>query len=82
MSVCKVDPIPREMPRASLVVDTLTGKRGISVGADAPVFNDDGTFSVNVEYYQHGLSSAFWACSGRRTTDGWKIESCNLEWIS
>ena len=84
MSACRQEPLGGPAPRgASLVVDTLTGKRGIWVSAGVPVFNADGTFGVETRYYQHGLSGAGWQCRGKRRSDGgWEITTCTMLWIS
>jgi hypothetical protein len=82
MSACTTEPL-RGASAPSLVVDTLTGKRGISISATDPVFEDDGTFTVETHYYQNGLSSAGWECRGRRVIDErWEITTCKMLWIS
>lgn len=83
MSACKIQAL-RGSPRGvSLVVDTLTGKRGITVWAGEPTFAADGSFTVDTRYYQHGLSAGDWRCKGRRRSDqGWEITSCTLLRIS
>lgn len=83
MSACKTEPLGGATRGISLVVDTLTGKRGISVSAGEPKFEADGSFTVETGYYQHGLSGAGWLCRGRRRSDqGWEITSCTMRWIS
>jgi hypothetical protein len=84
MSACRTEPLG-EFNRSistSLVVDTLTGERGISISASMPVFAKDGTFSFVTEYYQHGLSGGGWRCEGRRERDAWIIVKCTELWIS
>ncbi|MBL0171316.1 MAG: hypothetical protein IPP90_11390 [Gemmatimonadaceae bacterium] len=83
MSACKVMLLGAAPRGTSLVVDTLTGKRGISVSVGEPSFATDGSFTVATGYYQHGLSAASWVCKGRRRSDqSWEITSCTMQWIS
>ena len=85
MSACRQEPLMLQslIDKTSLIVDTVTGKRGISISAGEPKFGADETFTVTTGYYQHGLSSAQWTCSGRRRADrSWEIARCTLLWIS
>jgi hypothetical protein len=71
ISACRTEPLRGSRRGVPLVVDTVTGKRGISVSASEPVFASDGTFTVEMRYYEHGLSAAGWTCTGRRrSSDG------------
>lgn len=82
-SACRQDRPTSAARGVSLVVDTLTGKRGISIAASEPVFSADGTFTFETNYYEHGLSSASWDCSGRRVgPERWEIVACRLTRIS
>jgi hypothetical protein len=82
MSACIQEPV-RSTRDGSLVVDTLTGKRGISISVTEPVFAADGSFKFDTGYYQHGLSSAGWTCFGRRRSDqAWEVTRCTMNWIS
>lgn len=82
LSACRIEPL-REISSVSLVVDTLTGKRGISISAGEPKFEPDGSFTVDIGYHQHGLSGASWLCEGRRRSDnGWEMTSCQMRGIS
>jgi hypothetical protein len=65
-----------------LLIDTVSGQRGISVSASQPLFGSDGTFRTEIGYYEHGLSSAGWTCIGRREPAGWRVTSCKMNWIS
>jgi hypothetical protein len=79
-SACTMAPMTASESR---VIDTLTGKRGISISVSALVFTDADNFTVNTGYYQHGLSAAGWTCVGRRTSDRrWEITRCTMRWIS
>jgi hypothetical protein len=82
-SACRTEPLIAKRS-VSLVVDTLTGKRGISIFANEPTFAGDDTFTFNTGYYQHGLSGGGWTCKGRRRSDrqGWEVLTCTLTWIS
>ena len=84
MSACRREPLGSfaASTRTPLVVDTLTGKRGIMISASNPRFADDGTLTVEVGYYEHGLSSAGWTCTGRRQSIGWAITTCRMTRIS
>ena len=83
LSACKREPLGSESGGGSLVVDTLTGARGISVSSTAPVFDAEGVFVVNTRYYEAGLSAGEWRCRGRRRPDGaWAITTCTMLWIS
>ena len=82
MSVCRVDPLSGAARSVSLVVDTLTGKRGISIGVSSLVVSDNGSFTFRTGYYQHGLSAASYKCEGRRDRGAWIVTGCTLEWIS
>ncbi len=83
MSACVTEGLGGEPPGASLVIDTLTGKRGIRISATAPTFNVDGTFTFQTRYYQNGRSAGDWRCAGRRRgMRQWEIISCRLERIS
>lgn len=84
MSVCRVEPpgADRRQSGNSLVIDTLTGKRGISIHASAPKFDSDSTFSFDTDYYQHGLSAGGFTCIGRRERGTWVVMRCDLRWIS
>ena len=83
MSACKTQGLLNAPRGTSLVVDTLTGKRGITVHAGEPTFDADGSFTVQTSYYQHGLSAADWVCKGRRRSDqSWEITSCTMTRIS
>jgi len=81
-SACRVDSLPSSLTEQPLILDTLTGQRGIEVSASNPTFLQDGSFVVRLYYYEHGLSSAAWTCTGRRVASGWQIESCTLNWVS
>jgi hypothetical protein len=83
LSACKTEPLSREGWGRSLVVDTLTGARGISVSATAPTFGAKSAFVFNTHYYQNGLSAGEWQCRGKRRSDGgWAITTCTMLWIS
>jgi hypothetical protein len=80
---CRVEPL-RASPRTSrsLVVDTLTGARGILIRATLPQLADNGSFTFSTTYYEHGLSGADWECAGQRRGQVWTIVSCILTRIS
>lgn len=82
MSGCRIEPLSGATRSVSLVVDTLTGKRGISIGVSSLVVSDDGSFTFRTGYYQHGLSAASYKCEGRRDRGAWVVTACKLEWIS
>jgi hypothetical protein len=82
MSACRREPLRAGTGSMSLVVDTLTGKRGISISASTPVFRPSGTFTFTTSYYQGGRSAGGWTCEGRRERDAWVVTKCELGWIS
>ena len=82
MSACRREPLRPGTGSMSLVVDTLTGKRGISISASTPVFGPSGTFFFTTGYYEHGRSAGGWTCEGRRERDSWVITKCEMRWIS
>ena len=81
-SACRVEPL-RDSPRGrSLVADTLTGARGIMIRATLRHLAEDGSFTFDTTYYEHGLSGADWECTGQRRGQLWTIASCTLTRIS
>ena len=81
-SACRVEP-RRGSPRGrSLVVDTLTGARGIMIRAALLHLVDDRSVTFTTTYYEHGLSGADWVCIGQRRGRLWTIVSCTLTRIS
>jgi hypothetical protein len=82
ISGCRQEPLSRPVNR-QLVVDTLTGKRGLRVRATAPIFTSRTSFTVRLGYYQGGLSAAEWICDGTVSRDsGVEITRCKLDWVS
>jgi hypothetical protein len=82
MSAFKTEPLGRSINQA-LVVDTLTGKRAVSISTGAPEFELDGSFKVETAYYEHGLSAGGWLCKGKRRADRtWQVTTCTMLWIS
>ncbi len=82
ISACEQQPLDNAPPGPPLIVDPLTGRRGIRVSASDPRFAADGSFTVELGYYEHGLSAAGWTCTGRRLDGGWEITECRMDWIS
>jgi hypothetical protein len=66
----------------SLMIDTLTGRRGIRISVGKITVSADGNFSFETTYWQHMLSSAGYACKGRRRGAGWEVSECKMMWIS
>lgn len=81
-SACRVEPLRGSRRGRSLVVDTLTGARGIMIRATLLHLVGDGSFTFNTTYYEHGLSGADWECTGQRRGPLWTIVSCTLTRIS
>ncbi len=81
-SACYVEPLLLGQGGKSLVVDSLTRKRGISISVSFPTIEADSTLVFETGYYQNGLSSAGWRCRSRRTADHWEVAECQLLWIS
>jgi hypothetical protein len=82
VNACRVDPLGSAPRSVSLVVERATGRRGLLVWATAPTADGPGRLSVEVGYYQHGLSAADWRCAVRREGEGWLVDGCRLERIS
>ncbi len=82
-SACRIEPVEPPQSSRSLVVDNITGRRGIVVTAEQPRMAPDGSFVVVMTYYEHGLSSAVFACQGGRRDDGrWEVSLCRMPVIS
>ena len=59
------------------VKDTTTGRPGMIVRVQDPVFNDDGTLTLRFSQNQGRFSAVTWQCDGRKdATRGWIINSC------
>lgn len=82
ISGCRFDAVNRWMTGHPLMLDTLTGQRGIKVWAAEPRVLEDRTFTVDIGYYAHGRSAAHWVCQGRRGSAGWEVSDCQLVRIS
>ena len=82
VSACRLEPLGDGLSEIPLMVDALTRKRGIRVSASSPQFAPNGSFTVLLGYYEHGLSSAGWTCTGRRGRVTWEITTCRMDWIS
>ena len=81
-SACRQEPLFSAPRGRSLVVDTLTGRRGIQIRADGLNVDSTGGFTMRLSYYEHGLSSAFWRCRGQRTATKWEVTECTMTSIS
>lgn len=79
---CRVEPLRGSTRGQALVVDTLTGARGILIRANLTKVADDGTFAFTTSYYEHGLSAGDWNCTGERRGKVWTVTSCILTRIS
>ena len=82
LSACRTEPLRSPSTGQSLVVDTLTGKRGITIDVYGPAFNADGTFTFWTSYYENGRSAGDWECIGEAKGFGWQVASCRLTRIS
>ena len=79
---CRVEPLRSSVRGRSLVVDTLTGNRGIIIHATILQMADNGTFAFRTSYYEHGSSGADWNCEGQKRGQFWAVVSCRLTRIS
>jgi hypothetical protein len=82
MSACRREQRRPEAGSMSLIVDTLSGKRGISISVSTPVFGPSGTFTFTTGYYEGMRSSGGWTCEGRRERSAWVVTKCEMRWIS
>lgn len=79
---CRVEPLRGTRDGKALVVDTLTGARGILIRANLTTVADDGTFAFRTSYYENGLSGGDWDCTGERRGKVWAVTFCRLTRIS
>jgi hypothetical protein len=78
LSACRVDSKRRPGDSTSLVVDTLTGRRGVRVEWNALTFDAAGGFVVGVVAYRNGLSATAWRCTGGRRARAWVVRACTV----
>jgi hypothetical protein len=81
-SACRVEPLQSPSTGKSLVVDTLTGRRGIVITVTDVAFDSSNGFTFHTTYYENGRSGAYWDCRGRRTGVRWEVVSCRMTGIS
>ena len=81
-SACRTEPLRSPSTGRSLVVDTLTGRRGIEVRVSRVMFGANGTLLFQTSYYENGRSAADWDCVGARRGETWEIVSCRMTRIS
>jgi hypothetical protein len=81
-SVCRTEQLGSAPRHTSLVVDTTSGRRGIRVWIDEPVFTAPNVGTIDMGYYEHGLSSAHWQCAVRRLNAKWVVNACQMLSIS
>jgi hypothetical protein len=77
-SACRLQHSEGAPRHTSLVVEPRSGKRGILVWVQDPLRQPDGTYSVELGYFEHGLSAANWKCTVRRQPPGWEVAPCVL----
>ena len=78
-SACRMlAPDAPRRPRTPLVVDGVTGKRGIRVWMRTPQPAGPQTFAVNVGYDEHELSGGWWQCTMRKRSGTWEVAGCQL----
>lgn len=78
-SACRM--LPPEAPRGRrtrLIVDGVTGKRGIKVWMRTPQPVGAQTFTVEVGYDEHELSGGWWRCTMRKRSGTWEVAGCQL----
>ena len=81
-SACRTEPLGIPSTSGSLVVDTLTGRRGIKINVFNLAFPTADAYSAHITYWENGLSGAYWECTGRRQRGRWDIPSCRMTSIS
>ena len=81
-SACRVEPLSSPSTGKSLVVDTLTGRRGVVITVDGLAFDANGAFTFRTTYYENGSSAADWDCAGRRVGARWEVTSCRMSRIA
>ena len=69
--------VPRR-PRTPLIVDGVTGKRGIRVWMRTPRWAGPQRFAVQVGYDEHELSGGWWRCTMRKRSGAWEVAGCQL----
>jgi len=78
-SACRMlPPDASRPPRTPLVVDGVTGKRGIRVWMRTPQWAGPQTFTVQVGYDEHELSGGWWRCTMRKRSGSWEVAGCQL----
>ena len=81
-SACRIEPLRSPSTGRSLVVDTLTGRRGLEVRVSRVTFGANGSLLFQTSYYENGRSAADWDCIGARRGETWEIVSCRMTRIS
>jgi|GEM_PF-6526492 len=81
-SACRIEPVRSPSTGQSLVVDTLTGRRGIEIRVTQVSFGESGALFFQTHYYENGRSAADWDCTGARRGETWEIVSCLMTRIS
>ena len=81
-SACRIETPQSPSTGRSLVVDTLTGRRGIEVRVSRVTFGANGSLLFQTSYYENGRSAADWDCIGARRGDTCEIVSCRMTRIS
>jgi len=78
-SACRMlPPEAARRPRTRLIVDGVTGKRGIKVWMRTPQPVGAQTFTVEVGYDEHELSAGWWRCTMRKRAGAWEVAGCQL----
>ena len=75
-SACRIEPLRSPSTGQSLVVDTLSGRRGIEIRVSHVAFGESGALFFRTHYYENGRSGADWDCTGARRGETWEIVSC------
>ena len=81
-AACRIEPLRSPSTGQSLVVDTLTGRRGIEIRVTQVSFGESGALFFQTHYYENGRSGADWDCTGVRRGETWEIVSCRMTRIS
>ena len=77
-TACRIEPLSSPSTGRSLVVDTLTGRRGIEVRVSRVMFDANGSLLFQTSYYETGRSVADLDCIGARRGETWEIVSCRM----
>ncbi|WP_411279538.1 hypothetical protein [Gemmatimonas sp.] len=78
-SACRIDRGESSAFDRAQVVEPESGKRGMEIFTESLVFTHATAFTVRLGFFQHPEVSGRWACAGRQTVSGWRVDRCDEE---